>query len=343
MIDPCHTWNLIYIGRSNTTHPATSPKNVPATKNDCHCWSSSHMKGHQITTRGPTEAPLQHHQILPLPRKIPLMIHPCQTCNVMYIARSTRTHPPTSPKILPATKNDSPKCDRNLLKTAETSFTMRGRSETVPTMIREWSDHNPRMNPSVRNPQRNWGLFSRARRELSRSGVHSKFHQVLRLPGKLAVDIHQIVHLPRKVTVMMDPCHKRNVMCHARSNRSHPLKSPNIAPATKNYSHDGSLSQKKCHVPCAEQQKSPSEVTKYCTCHEKLLSWWILVTKEMSCAMRGATEVTLWSHQILHLPWKITLMIDPPHIWDVIYNVRSNRNHPPKSKYCACHAKWLSW
>ena len=298
-IDPCHTWNLIYIGRSNTTHPATSPKIVPATKNDCHYWSSSRMKGHQITTRGPTEAPLQHHQILPLPRKIPLMIHPCQTCNVMYIARSTRTHPPTSPKILPATKNDSPKCDRNLPKTAETSFTMRGRSETVPTMIREWSDHNPRMNPSVRNPQRNWGLFSRARRELSRSGVHSKFHQVLRLPGKLAVDIHQIVHLPRKVTVMMDPC--------------------------------------------AEQQKSPSEVTKYCTCHEKLLSWWILVTKEMSCAMRGATEVTLWSHQILHLPRKITLMIDPPHIWDVIYNVRSNRNHPPKSKYCACHAKWLSW
>ena len=48
--------------------------------------------------------------------------------------------------------------------------------------------------------------------------------------------------------------------------------SPNNAPATKSDSHDGSSSQKKCHVPCAEQQKSPSEVTKYCTCHEKLLS-----------------------------------------------------------------------
>ena len=30
-------------------------------------------------------------------------------------------------------------------------------------------------------------------------------------------------------------------------------------------------------------------------------------------------------------PGKMTLMIDPPHIWNVIYNARSNRHHPPTS------------
>ena len=42
-----------------------------------------------------------------------------------------------------------PKSDRNLLKTAATSFTMRGRSE-----------NDPSMNPSVHNPPRNRGYFS---------------------------------------------------------------------------------------------------------------------------------------------------------------------------------------
>ena len=82
------------------------------------------------------------------------------------------------------------------------------------------------------------------------------------------------------------------------------------------------------------------------------------------------------SHQILCLPLKMTFMIDPRHIWNVICNARSNRCHPPTSpntvharqndshawssspmkrhwqcagqevspsnvtKYCACHAKW---
>ena len=50
--------------------------------------------------------------------------------------------------------------------------------------------------------------------------------------------------------------------------------------------------------------------------------------------MRGATGVILQLHQILRLPRKsrkMTLMIDPRHIWNVIYNARSNRSHPPTS------------
>ena len=46
-------------------------------------------------------------------------------------------HSRNSPNTAPATKNDRPKSQRNLLKTAETSFPMRGRSEHDPRMIRE--------------------------------------------------------------------------------------------------------------------------------------------------------------------------------------------------------------
>ena len=40
----------------------------------------------------------------------------------------------------------------------------------------------------------------------------------------------------------------------------------------------------------------------------------------------------------MFLPQKMTVMIDPHHIWNVIYIARSNR----VTKYCACHEKWHS-
>ena len=195
------------------------------------------------TPRGATEAPLQHHQILCPPRKMTL-----QNLAEIYWEKLKRH-----------------------LQCAADPRPFRPWSENHPTIIREWTQ--PAAQPRL--------LF--ALPASFRSGVHSKFHQALRLPGKLAVDIHQIMHLPPKVTLMMDLRHKRNVMCHARSNRSHPLKSPNIAPATKNYSHDRSSSHMKRHLQRAEHQKSPSK-----------------------------------SHQILCVPRKMTLMIDPRHIWNII-------------------------
>ena len=54
--------------------------------------------------------------------------------------RRNKCHPPNSPNTAPATQNDHPTSGRNLRKTAETSFPMRGRSETVPRMIRSRSE-----------------------------------------------------------------------------------------------------------------------------------------------------------------------------------------------------------
>ena len=170
-----------------------------------------------------------------------LMIDPCHKWNVIYNAQSNKCHCPNSPNTAPATKNDRPKSQRNLLKTAETSFPMCGRSEHDPTMIRPWSENDPRMKPSVRNPPRNRGYFSRPPRavciekyNISRSGYHSKFHRILRLPRKVTLELHQTLRLLRKVTLIIDPLHTWNVIYNAQSNNCHCPTSPNTAPATKN-------------------------------------------------------------------------------------------------------------
>ena len=136
---------------------------------------------------------------------------------------------------------------------------------------------------------------------------------------------------------MIDPHHIWNVFYNAWSNKRQPPTSANTAPATQNefhIFHDWSTSHMKRHLQCAEQQASPSYFTKYCACHAKWISWLIHITYETSFTMRGATVNTLQPHQILRLPRKmnfIYFMIDPHHIWNVTYNARSNRHHPPTS------------
>ena len=106
MLDRRHIWNVIYNARSNRCHHPTS-------------------------------------QILRLPRKMTRLLYRPHIWNVIYNARSNRCHYPTSPNTAPATKNDTARFQRKSPKTGETSFPMRGRSENDPSMIREWSDHDP--------------------------------------------------------------------------------------------------------------------------------------------------------------------------------------------------------
>ena len=144
------------------------------------------------------------------------------------------------------------------------------------------------------------------------------------------------------VIYMIDVRRIWNVIYNARSNRSHPPTSPNTAPATQNDCDDWSTSHMKRHLQCAEQQESQSNFTKYCACHAKWISWLIRVTYETSFTMRGATNFTPQLHQILRLPRKMNLMIDPRHIWNVIYNARSKQSHPPTSPNTAPATKSAS-
>ena len=236
MIDPHHIWNVIYKARSNRHHPPTSPNTAPATQNESHDWSTSHMKRHlQCAEQQASPSNFSKY---------------C-ACHAKWISWLIRI-------------------------AYETSFTMR------------------------------------------------------RATG-ITLQLHQILRLPRKMNLMIDPHHIWNVIYNARSNRHHPPTSPNTAPATQNESHDWSTSHMKRHLQCAEQQASPSNFTNYCACHAKWISWLIHITYETSFTMRGATGITLQLHQLLRLPRKMNLMIDPHHIWNVIYNARSNRHQSPTS------------
>ena len=124
----------------------------------------------------------------------------------------------------------------------------------------------------------------------------------MRRASKVTLQPHQILRLPRKMNVINDLRDMWNFISNARRKWSHPATSPNTAPATQNASHHWSASHMKRHFQCAEQVKTPSNLTKYCTCHAKWMSSMICVTYETSFPMRGASRVTLQPHQILRLP-----------------------------------------
>ena len=111
----------------------------------------------------------------------------------------------------------------------------------------------------------------------------------------------------------------------APATKSHTPTSPNTAPATQNESHDWSACHLKRHLQCAEQAKSPSNLTKYCACHAKWISWLIRVTYETSFTMRRASKVTLQPHQILRLPRNSEFKISARHPWIASANIKTIR------------------
>ena len=139
----------------------------------------------------------------------------------------------------------------------------------------------------------------------------------------VTIQPHQILRLSRRKTHVLNPHHMWNLIYNARSNRCHDPTSPNIAPVTRKDSHAESSSHMKRHLQCAEQQASPSNITKYCACHTKFhsqISWkifenrWKVISnsrmiREWSdhdpsiirpwnrqSATRLASEVTFWAY-----------------------------------------------
>ena len=128
--------------------------------------------------RGTTGVILEHQRILRLPRKMTLQ-------HFKEISRK--------------------QLKRHFQCGADPSWIRVG-SELDPSWIRPWSENET----VIRNPPRNRGYFSRPPRafciekyNISRSGYHSKFHRILRLPRKVTLQLHRILRLPRKMTVMI--------------------------------------------------------------------------------------------------------------------------------------------
>ena len=167
--------------------------------------------------RGATGVTLQHHHIVPLPRKMTLMIHPRRIWNKIYIAQSNIYYLPMSQKKSCAFHEKW--LSWSILVTYETFFTM-----------------------------------SKA------TGVTLQHHHII-----------YIMPLPRKMTLMIHPRRIWNIIYIAQSN---------ICYLPKNGSHDRSSSHMKRSLQWVKLQGLPSNITILCRCHEKWLSWFILVAYE---------------------------------------------------------------
>ena len=255
MIDLHHTWNVIYNARSNRQHPPTSRNTAPATQNEFHDWSTSHMK-------------------------------------LIYNARSKRQRPPTSPNTAPATQNGS-------------------HDWSASHMKRHLQCAEQRESPS--NLTEYCACHAKGMSWLILLSYETSF--TMRKARGITLQPHQILRLPRKRNDSIVPAHIWNVIYNAQSNRHQPPTSPNTAPATPKECHDWSASHMKRHLQCAEQQASTSNLTEYCACHAKGVSWLICITYETSFTMRRATGINLQPHQILRLPRKIAV----PNLWEMYW------------------------
>ena len=73
----------------------------------CNISRSGYLPKLHEMLRLPRKVTFRLHQILRLPRKITLMIDPPHIWNVIYNARSNKSHPPTGPNTAPGTENHS--------------------------------------------------------------------------------------------------------------------------------------------------------------------------------------------------------------------------------------------
>ena len=158
---------------------------------------------------------------------------------------------------------------------SKTSFTMRDRSETIPRMIRAGSEHETVTPQPASQPR-------------------------LLFTPTTSILYWKIQHFALRLSFQISP----NTAPAAKNDT---WTSPNTAPATQNEFHDWSAWHMKRYLQCAEQQVASSNITKYCACHAKWLSWSIRDTPETLFTMRGTTGGILQHHQILRLPRQMIL------------------------------------
>ena len=213
--------------------------------------------------------------------------------NLMYSARSNSCHDPTSPNSAPVTRKDSHTSSSSHMK--------------------------PHLQCAEQQVSRsNFTKYCTCHAERLACLILITYETSLTVHGATGVTIqlHQIQHLSRGKTRMLHPHHIWNVIYSARSNRCHDPTSPNTAPVTRKDSHASSSSHMKRHLQCAEQQVSPSNITRYCACHTKFhsqISQKILKTVETSFPMRGRSENV--RAQSEHNPSIKPSVRNPPRKW----------------------------
>ena len=280
MMDPFHTWKIIYNALCNKSQPLTSPNTPPATENDTHNWSCSHMKRHlqyaepikSNTMRGITSVILQLHQILRLPRKMSLRINPALIWNVIYHAWSNSTHLPTSPKNAPATENDTHDWSYSHIK----RYLQCAEQQHSPSNLTKYCACHAKWHSKIwrKSTENGWSVIYNARPTMIRAW-NCKTEPAC--SWSLLFSLDNAFNFVLKITTF------------------HTLA---IYPNFTKYCawHEKSQSTKTKSGAYYEQWHS--EITKYCACHEK---WHSNITKCCAC----------------HEKWQCNI-----------------------TKYCACHEEW---
>ena len=253
------TWTSPNTAPATKNDTWTSPNTAPATKNDSTAVSSSHMKRHlqcaeqQVSRSNLTKYCACHAETLTY---LVLITYEY----VIYSARSHRCHDPTSPNTAPATQNWIAKFLTKSLKTDETSFPMRGRSDHDPRMIRPWSEHDPRM----------------------------KTQTATRLATEVTFRPHHEHFLLKNTTFRAQSyiqTFTKYCACHEKSHLN----------VTKYCA-----CHEKWHLNftkyCACHEKWHLNFTKYCTCHEK---WHLNFTKYCTCHEKWLDCSTLLDSTLL--------------------------------------------
>ena len=345
---------------------------------------------HQVL-RLPRKVPLDLHQVLRLPRKVTLDLHqllrlphrmtrrldPRHIWNVISNARSNKCHPPNSPHTAPATQNDHPTSGRNLRKTAETSFPMRGRSEHDPITFRDRSE-TVSVSPQPATQQRL--LFA-----LRTNGLYWKRqHFALRLSFQISPSTAPATKSDTWTSPSTAPTTKSDTWTSpstapttqsdtwtspstapttqsdtwtspstAPATKSDTWPSPSTAPATQNDSQAWSSSHMKRHFQCEEQQMSPSKLTTYCACHAKWPSnIWQKFAENSWNVISNARPIRTWSDHVPR-PFRdrfrqsatrhaTEVTFRAPDEGFVLKNTtfRAPAIFPNFTKYCAYHEKW---
>ena len=157
---------------------------------------------------------------------------------------------------------------------------------------------------------------------------------------RVSLQLQQLLRLPQKMTLVINPLHTWNAIYTARSNKCHCPNWPNIAPATKQESQDWSLSHMKRYLQCGADPRmirgsDPDPKMKPSLRNPPRKRGYFSRPPQAFCIEKYNISRSGYHskfHRILR-PRNVTVMTDPRHIWNVIYNVRES---------CACHAKWLS-
>ena len=213
----CHQWSPSHMKAhfqcvEPVKSPPTSPNTAPATQNECHRWSASHMKAH-FQCVGASQVTLQPHQILRLPRKMNVRNDLRHIWNLISNAWSQESHPPTSPNTARATQNQ---CHQWSASHMKPHFQCVEQVKSPSNLPKYCACH--------------------AKSVSSMICVTDETSFPMRGASEVTLQPHQIVRLPRKMNVINDLRHIWNLISNARSKESHPPTSPNTAPATKAWS-----------------------------------------------------------------------------------------------------------